>query len=299
MSVSKPERGAPLQGASGLRSPVSGLQPSLNHFLLDGFQGYRARFDDIRLVFELLSEVPFRLGIRPVMPPFVLPYYDGVDPDDAGISAFVFLEGGHLTIHTFSYRECFFADLVAPGELDLPLLRDTLTGALPCRTFYDEQVCRRAGPISTGRPPVAPDVDFGPHYMLDLEGYEGPDDLDAVFTLLDGLPGRVGMTPIMRPYVLSEAGTALGPCISGMTMIAESHIALHVFTEARVAFFDAFSCRFFEPGEVLPELKAALPAKGSFELLTARGGGYRGLRTERPTELQRARAWLGRKPVKG
>jgi len=270
---------------------------ALSHFLLDGFQGYRARFDDIRLVFELLSEVPFRLGIRPVMPPFVLPYYDGVDPDDAGISAFVFLEGGHLTVHTFSYRECFFADLVAPGQLDRDLLRDTLTRALPCRTVYDELVPRRAGPIATGRPPVAPDVDFGPHYMLDLDGFGGAKDLDGVFELLDGLPGRVGMTPIMRPYVLSEPATPLGPCLSGMTMIAESHIALHVFTDAGIAFFDAFSCRFFEPEEVLPELRAALPAERSFELLTARGSGYRGLRTERPGELQRARAWLGRPPA--
>jgi S-adenosylmethionine/arginine decarboxylase-like enzyme len=286
LSASTPSvEGAPRRSTS--------VQPSLSHFLLDGFQGYRARFDDIRLVFELLSEVPFRLGIRPVMPPFVLPYYDGVDPDDAGISAFVFLEGGHLTVHTFSYRECFFADLVAPGELDRELLRDTLVSALPCRRVFDELVCRRAGPVSSDRPKVAPDVDFGPHFMLDLDGYAGPTNHDGVFALLDELPGRVGMTPIMRPYVLSEASTPLGPCLSGMTMIAESHIALHVFTEPGLAFFDAFSCRFFEPDEVLPELRAALPAERSFELLTSRGSGYRGLRTERNGELRRARAWLG------
>ena len=33
----------------------AGREGKLQHFLLDGFQGYRSRFDDIRLVFELLT----------------------------------------------------------------------------------------------------------------------------------------------------------------------------------------------------------------------------------------------------
>ena len=60
------------------------------HFTLDGFGGHRSRYDDIRLIQELLEEVPARLGLQPVMPPMMLPYYNGVEPDDCGISGFVF-----------------------------------------------------------------------------------------------------------------------------------------------------------------------------------------------------------------
>mgnify|MGYP003353021486 CR=1 FL=1 len=67
------------------------------HCTLDGFGGHRSRFDDIRLVHELLEELPGRLGLQPAMPPMLLPYYNGVEPDDCGISGFVFLAGGHLT----------------------------------------------------------------------------------------------------------------------------------------------------------------------------------------------------------
>ncbi|MCX6561209.1 MAG: hypothetical protein NTZ26_11945 [Candidatus Aminicenantes bacterium] len=74
------------------------------HFTLDAFRGFRSRLDDIHLVHEVLDEIPLRLGLKALMPPFVLPYYNGVIPEDCGISAFVFLAGGHFTIHTFSFR---------------------------------------------------------------------------------------------------------------------------------------------------------------------------------------------------
>ncbi|MBP1766502.1 MAG: hypothetical protein H6P98_617, partial [Candidatus Aminicenantes bacterium] len=82
------------------------------HFLYDAYNGYRSRLDDIMLVHEFLEEVPLKLGVKAVMPPFVLPYYNGVVPEDCGISAFVFLAGGHFTLHTFSYRGAFFVDFL-------------------------------------------------------------------------------------------------------------------------------------------------------------------------------------------
>src|SRR5438034_6613835 len=80
------------------------------HFTIDGFQGFRSRFDHVPLIQEVLEEVPTQLGLKPVMPAFMLPYYNGVVPEDCGVSAFVFLAGGHFTLHTFSFREAYFAD---------------------------------------------------------------------------------------------------------------------------------------------------------------------------------------------
>jgi len=90
----------------------------MNHFVMDAFNGYRSRLDDIILVHEFLEELPFKLGLNTVMPPYILPYYNGVVAEDCGISAFVFLAGGHFTIHTFSFREAYFVDLVSPQAFD-------------------------------------------------------------------------------------------------------------------------------------------------------------------------------------
>ena len=263
----------------------------MNHTMIDGFRGFRSRFDDLRLLFELLQELPVQLGLEPVMPPFILPYYDGVEAEDAGISAFVLLRGGHFTLHTFSYRECYFADVLAPATIDEVLLRTKLEAGLPCERTELRQVERGGGGAATLEG-AQRGSDFGPHYMLDLAGYEGPVTLDGVFELLDGLPREVSMTPIMRPYVLSGRGVDRGRWVSGVTMIAESHIALHVDREEGRAWFDVFSCRFFDPDFVLPRLRRLLPARAAEEILTARGRGYCDLRAHRGVHARNASAWL-------
>lgn len=270
------------------------------HFTMDGFGGHRSRFDDIRLIHELLEELPARLGLTPAMPPMLLPYYNGVEPDDCGISAFVFLAGGHLTLHTFSFRECYFADLVAPHAYDTHELQRALQVALPVRTV-EVHTAERPHPFD--EIPVHPSEDFGPHLLINIEGYTGPRDMDGLFNVFDNLPQRIDMTPIMRPYVLRSRRPDLGKAggggevLSAMTMIAESHIALHVDLTDNRAYFDIFSCKFFDTDMVMGELKAAFPgAKHSVQLIS-RGCGYRVKRTERGPEHARTKAWLPTRPL--
>ena len=104
----------------------------MQHFMIDGFRGYRSRFDDIKLIQEILEECPVQLGLQPVMPGFLLPYYNGVVPEDCGVSAFLFLRGGHMAIHTFSFRECYFADVLSVLPFDARNLEAQLQSALPC-----------------------------------------------------------------------------------------------------------------------------------------------------------------------
>jgi S-adenosylmethionine/arginine decarboxylase-like enzyme len=265
------------------------------HLTLDGFGGHRSRYDDIRLVQELLEEVPARLGLRPVMPPLLLPYYNGVEPDDCGISGFVFLAGGHFTLHTFSFREVYFADLVAPGVFEPEQAALIVKRALPAETTHLQAAGR--GPQPSPRDGgVHPEEDFGPHLMMTIEGYQGPQDMDALFTRFDNLPERIDMTPIMRPYVLPSRLDDGSRVLSAMTMIAESHIALHWFEASQRAYFDIFSCKFFDVEGVLGELKAAFPGAHHDTRLLARGRGYTRYRTERSAEYERTRSWLPARP---
>lgn len=261
----------------------------MKHLMLDGLEGYRSRFDDIRLMHEILEEIPGKLGAQPIMPPFVLPYYDGVDPEDVGLSGMVLLRGGHCTIHTFSYAECYFADIMSPNLSGLEEFQSLMGQALPCATVETtsverDEVARRH--IDANR-----NDDFGPHYTLNLKGFKGPRTLDRVFDLLDSMPGLVGMTPIMRPMVLRDQMEDGSEVLSGMTMIAESHMALHVFPERAEAYFDLFSCRFFNPSEVTVRIRELLPADQALEQMAVRGRSFERRVTERSTVGADQRKW--------
>ncbi|MBT9560206.1 MAG: S-adenosylmethionine decarboxylase [Myxococcales bacterium] len=80
-------------------------------------------------------------------------------------------------------------------------------------------------------------------------------------------------------------------------MIAESHIALHIEEDTGNAFFDIFSCKFFDTEPVLHELLSAFPGKVHTKQLISRGCGYRVKRTERAPEHARTKAWLGTRPA--
>ena len=90
---------------------------------------------------------------------------------------------------------------------------------------------------------------YGPHLMLDLSGCDAEilDDLDACFKLLNELPEKIGMTKITQPYVFRYRGLIPeDEGITGVTIIAESHISLHTYPRKGFAFVDLFSCRPFD-----------------------------------------------------
>jgi S-adenosylmethionine/arginine decarboxylase-like enzyme len=260
------------------------------HYMIDAHNGYRSRLDDVLLVHEFLDEIPVKLGIRSVMPPFVLPYFNGVVPEDCGISAFVFLSGGHLTLHTFSYRGAFFVDLVYPGRFDRKRLRALIGEVFPAEKVLESFV-NRTGKERIIRPAIDVKQDFGPHLMLNVEDYSGPATLGDVFEYLDRLPPSIGMTPIIRPYVVKSL-VGEQEVVSGMAMIAESHIGLHVFPKSRKAFFDIFSCTFFDTEKVLPEIKNKLKGRIARETLISRGSKHK-THSETPAKkLTLSRAWV-------
>jgi S-adenosylmethionine/arginine decarboxylase-like enzyme len=260
------------------------------HFLFDAYNGYRSRLDDIMLVHEFLEEVPLKLGVKTVMPPFVLPYYNGIVPEDCGISAFVFLAGGHFTLHTFSYRGAFFIDFLYPGDFSQERLRALIDDAFPSKRKFQNYVNRTAGDRIV-RPAIDTGKDFGPHLLFDIEDYAGPNTLDGVFSYLDSLPSKIAMTPIIRPYVVKNliGGQEV---ISGMTMIAESHIGLHVFKKSRKAYFDLFSCTFFDAKKVRQGIERKLKGRIAHETLISRGTKYKEYGETAVEKLKFSRAWL-------
>lgn len=91
---------------------------------------------------------------------------------------------------------------------------------------------------------------YGPHLMLDIRGCDREKlaSLEFCQKFLNDIPDKIGMTKILGPIALtyvcptdpSENG------VTGVTIIAESHITIHTYPEKDKAFIDIFSCKHFD-----------------------------------------------------
>jgi S-adenosylmethionine decarboxylase len=118
--------------------------------------------------------------------------------------------------------------------------------------------------------------EFGPHLMLDCRRCDASKigDLAYVFQVLNDLPEAVGMTKITQPYVFPYSGLIPeDKGITGVVVIAESHITFHSFTEKDYFFFDIFSCKHFDVDQVVDYVVKAFGVQ-DFEKHTASRGRY-------------------------
>ena len=98
--------------------------------------------------------------------------------------------------------------------------------------------------------------------QLLIDGYKADHEVliseMSVTSLLDTLPGWLGLTKISEPMVKTYHGPVAEDWgVSGFVMIAESHIAVHTYPERGAVFIDVFSCRDFDADDVLVVLKDA------------------------------------------
>lgn len=90
---------------------------------------------------------------------------------------------------------------------------------------------------------------FGPHVTIDLIGCpkEILSDYELHFNYLKMLPGLIQMTPITQPYVFPYSGLVPeDKGITGIIIIAESHLSIHSFEDKGYSFIDIFSCKGFD-----------------------------------------------------
>jgi S-adenosylmethionine decarboxylase len=105
---------------------------------------------------------------------------------------------------------------------------------------------------------------FGTHLMLDC--YDCPkdklEDTGHVFNILDSLPDKIKMTKVMSPQVFKYRGKVSEDWgLSGVVLIAESHISIHTFPDEQYAFIDIFSCKEFDIDHAREELLKLFKAK--------------------------------------
>ncbi|HEX2864799.1 MAG TPA: adenosylmethionine decarboxylase [Deinococcales bacterium] len=100
---------------------------------------------------------------------------------------------------------------------------------------------------------------FGPHLMID--GYHADAaklaDVDLVRAVLNQLPHDMEMTKILEPSVFEFSNAPDETGVTGVVIIAESHIAIHTFPVQGFLAVDVFSCKDFDSARALRTLVEA------------------------------------------
>jgi len=118
---------------------------------------------------------------------------------------------------------------------------------------------------------------FGPHLTLDLIDCpkEKLSDYNLHFDLLKKLPEMIGMTPITQPYVFPYSGLVPeDKGITGIVIIAESHLSIHSFEEKGYTFIDIFSCKPFDTTEAEKLIVEWFQPKRYERAITQRGKDF-------------------------
>ena len=83
--------------------------------------------------------------------------------------------------------------------------------------------------------------------MISIENLDA--SMESIFKWLDNIAPKINMLPISRPYVIFDRVD--NPAfISGILVVAQSHIAFHYSILQRAANVDIFSCSFLDDGIV-------------------------------------------------
>ena len=258
------------------------------HYMLDAYGCLVEQSNSIMVVNDLLVQLANSLKMKPVMPPFLVPYYYCADSEDVGVSAFcICANGSHITIHTFPYRSCYFVDILTDqffSEEDVTnIIRSQIYASKVNTNVVDRRVFEE--------PSRDMDVsnDFGPHYMITVEDVTV--DMDGLFKWLDNVAPRINMQAISRPYVIYDCQQS-AQHLSGVLVVAQSHIAFHYDLASRTANIDIFSCSFLENGTVEDILQQSFGEDIKINLF-ARGSKYQWERERhsRAVRIERDKSW--------
>jgi len=226
----------------------------MKHVMLDCYGANDRQLNDINLLNELMNKLVYKLKLQPIEPPHLLPYYYGSVKEDIGVSAKLLLLGGHVTIHTFPLRACYFVDIFYDGEFDENDIYNFFSDELPYNKTTSNFEVRNRDINTFEMVPYDSGCDFGPHVLLDLESTSKP-SMETFFDFLEQLVTRINMDPISRATVLKSS--PINPLyLSAIIVIAQSHIALHYNYKTNKIYADIFSCAPFNYSEMDEEFSS-------------------------------------------
>ncbi len=120
---------------------------------------------------------------------------------------------------------------------------------------------------------------FGPHLIIDGSkcNTQKLGNRILIEQILNDYPRAIGMTKIGGPYMFEyQAPDPAYSGVSGLVVIAESHIAIHTFPALDYFTMDIFSCRNFDHETAITYIKEALEVQEMDRVLLQRGLSFHG-----------------------
>ena len=120
---------------------------------------------------------------------------------------------------------------------------------------------------------------FGPHLIIDGSRCNTRKLADRILVeqVLNDYPTAIGMTKIGGPYMFEyQAPDPAYSGVSGLVVIAESHIAIHTFPELDYFTMDIFSCKNFDHEKAIEYIRDAFEVQEMDRMLVQRGLSFKG-----------------------
>lgn len=216
----------------------------MKHVMLDAYGCEENQLSNMLHINSFLNELSYKMELSPIAPPTLIPYYYGSVKEDVGVSAYQLLSGGHITIHTFPLRGCYFVDCFSQDDFDTDLFYKLFYKEFHFDkelSIYNVSDRKIEGKVYKE---YEPNVDFGPHYMSLIKTTERP-TMEKMFDFLENIVSNIGMDEITRANVVKDSLVET-KWMSGIIIIAQSHISIHYNYETGLIYADIFSCAPFD-----------------------------------------------------
>jgi S-adenosylmethionine decarboxylase len=98
------------------------------HLLLDGYGANPEKLANVGILYAFLDALPAQLGMQKIGPPQLAQFHE---PEIAGVTGIILITTSHISLHTYSHKDCFFMDIFACKAFDAGAMLDTV------QTFFE------------------------------------------------------------------------------------------------------------------------------------------------------------------
>ena len=198
-------------------------------------------------IYNICSELE-ELNINLIYKPTVIPYFNGVNPKDDGVSAFCLFEQnqnlGFYTLHTFNKRKLAYFDLIYSNKINCNKVKNEL-----CKNF-NPHIIQYPKPLLQGS--------WGIEYTSICTVKENI-NFDMMYNLSQKIIKSINMTQITNTIIEENSN-----CLILLVLIAESHIGIIFDKNNYKLYLDIFSCKYYDSNilkEVLKEYNLIIDEK--------------------------------------
>lgn len=111
------------------------------HLMMDCHGCDPSKIGDLAYIFNFLNTLPDKIGMTKIIQPYVFPY-DGLIPEDKGVTGAVIIAESHITFHSFTEKDYFFFDMFSCKHFDVEEVKQMVIEAFGVKHVEDFHVSR-------------------------------------------------------------------------------------------------------------------------------------------------------------